>query len=166
MTRKDLAKALGVSPSQITRYINEKGMAFPISVSEAKEWHDSVILDQGPRKAYVESDDKPKRSERPEPEWIRQERQEVLLAKEIAQLDAKDGKKLESLRQQYEEVAAIVLLNHLDLIDAAIQRRLLTCPGFSPDEAFEKYVNALSGLVDKWQGVLDTEDDEEPVESS
>jgi transcriptional regulator with XRE-family HTH domain len=164
MTRKELSKALGLSPSQITRYVNEKGMPWPISVSEAKEWHDSVILDQGPKKDFYvsESDDRPKRSE---PQWIRQERQEVLLAKEIAGLDAKDGKKLELLRQQYEEVAAAVLINHLSLIDAAIQRRLLTCPGLSPDEAFEKYVNALSELVDKWQEVLDAEDDEEPVEA-
>jgi hypothetical protein len=56
MTRKELALALHVSPSQITRYINEKGMPFPISASEARQWHDSVILDQGPllgARAYI-----------------------------------------------------------------------------------------------------------------
>jgi hypothetical protein len=156
MTRKELSKALGLSPSQITRYINEKGMPWPISVSEAKEWHDSVILAQGPRKEYVEIE----RSERPEPQWIRQERRELSLAKQICGLLG-DDPKLPKLRQQFEEAAAPVLQNHLDLIDAAIRRRLLTCPGFSPDEAFEKYVNALSELVDKWQDVVDAGDKEQ-----
>jgi len=51
---------------------------------------------------------------------------------------------LVALRAKYELLAAAVLDDHLDLIEAAINRRFFSCGGFSKDEAFEKYVNALS----------------------
>ena len=79
---------------------------------------------------------------------------------------------LVALRAKYELLAAAVLDDHLDLIEAAINRRFFSCGGFSKDEAFEKYVNALSEFAEKWQEIVDTDDDEskgeaveEPVEA-
>jgi hypothetical protein len=127
MTRKELSKALGLSPSQITRYI---------TVSEAKQWHDSVILEQGPRKEYV--DTKPVRSKQRLSESQRREQQEFLLAKRLAQLDASD-KELDSLRVEYDQLASSVLQDHLSSIDKAIWRRFVTSEN-SPVE----YVEALA----------------------
>ena len=68
---------------------------------------------------------------------------------------------LVALRVKYELLADAVLVDHLELIEAALNRRLFTCGGFSKDEALEKYVNALSELVEKWQQVLDADDESE-----
>jgi hypothetical protein len=59
-----------------------------------------------------------------------------------------------------------VLQNHVKLIEDAFNRRLLTCPGFSEIEAVEKYFYALSDVVDKWQQVLESADDEPDQETS
>jgi transcriptional regulator with XRE-family HTH domain len=56
MTQKYLAKELGVSPSQINRYI-QKGMPFPISVENAKQWSAANILKQGPARLLDVDDD-------------------------------------------------------------------------------------------------------------
>jgi transcriptional regulator with XRE-family HTH domain len=150
MTRKELALALHVSPSQITRYINEKGMPFPISASEARQWHDSVILDQGPRKEFV--DEEPQK--RSEPQWFRQERQEYQLAKRLVQLDSTSDK-LDALPKQYDQLATAVLQSHLELIETAILRRFV-----STETSPYEYVSALAGLVAKWQKILSVECDE------
>lgn len=42
---------------------------------------------------------------------------------------------------------------------------LVTCPGFAEDEAFEKYVNALSELAERWQEILDTDDESVDAEA-
>jgi hypothetical protein len=118
----------------------------------------SVILEQGPRKEYV--DTKPVRSKQRLSESQRREQQEFLLAKRLAQLDASD-KELDSLRVEYDQLASSVLQDHLSSIDKAIWRRFVTSEN-SPVE----YVEAPAAVVDKWQEVLDTKDDEEPVESS
>ena len=82
----------------------------------------------------------------------------------IPRTDYQDNQ-LVALRTKYELLAASVLDDHLEVIEAALNRRLFSCGGFSPDEALERYVNALSDLVEKWQEVLDREDDKEQVES-
>ena len=51
-----------------------------------------------------------------------------------------------ALRSKYELLANDVLTDHLELIEAALNRRLFTCGGFTPNEAIEKYVSALSEL--------------------
>jgi hypothetical protein len=155
MTKKDLASALNVSPSQITRYIQEKGMRWPISVDEARSWHDSEILDQGPRKDWAsESDHSSKRAERPEPQWLKEEREEYLLAKQLATLDA-TGKNLGELRARYDKLASAVTQSHLELIEAAILRRFM-----STETSPYEYVEAVAGLVAKWQKILSVECDE------
>jgi len=81
------------------------------TTDEAKDWHDSVILDQGPRKEYAVADHRSKRSEQSEPHRLRQDRQEYLLVKKICGL-LRDDPKLPKLRQQFKEAATIVLHNH------------------------------------------------------
>ena len=162
MTHAELAKALKLSRPTISRDV-KKGM--PLDVARAKEWrneHKEFRGDKTGPKPKIEYDDE----EEPQlPNWLRRERQEYQIAKRLAQLDASDGAKLEELRAEYDKVARLVQADYLDRIDRALNRRLLSTFGH-PDDCLASFVDALSELSDKWQEVLDTEDDEEPVESS
>jgi hypothetical protein len=99
------------------------------------------------------------------PRWVREEWQEISLARRIHRLNG-DDPQLPVLRRQFEKLADTVLGNLVDLITAAINRRFYTCPGFEPDEAFEKYIEALASLVDRWQQVLDVSDESDLETSS
>jgi hypothetical protein len=67
---------------------------------------------------------------------------------------------LAALRTKYELLADAVLNDHLDLIESALNRRLFTSGGFTANEAPEKYVNALSEVVERWQEILEVDDAE------
>jgi hypothetical protein len=138
-----------------------KGM--PLNIEGAKRWRDEHKEFKGEKtgpKPKIEYDDEPQL-----PNWLRRERQEYQISKRLALMDASDGEKLDELRLQYDKVARLVQADYLDRIDHALTRRLLSVYG-DPEDCFASFVNALSELVDKWQEVLDAEDDEEPVESS
>jgi hypothetical protein len=162
MTHAELAKALKLARSTVTRAV---AVGMPLDIRGAKEWraeHKNIVGEKtGPKTVEREEDERVQL-----PNWLRHEHREYLLSKQIGDLmftiprTANQDNQLTALRAKYELIADAVLDDHLDLIDAALTRRLLTCGGFSPDEATEKYVNALSELVEKWQELLDASDDE------
>lgn len=160
MTHGELAKALRLSRPTISRDV-KKGM--PLDVARAKEWRNEHKEFRGEKtgpKPKIEYDDDEPRL----PRFVLREIDEIRLAKRIAPMDASDGAKLDALRAEYDKVARLVQLDYLFRIDNALTRRMLSTCG-DPDDCLASFVNALSELVDKWQEVLDAEDDEEPVEA-
>lgn len=97
----------------------------------AKEWREEFKDIRGEKTGpkTVDCDDEPKKSRLPL--WLLQEQQEYLLGYQICKLIGSDDPKLPVLREEFEGLADIVLQNHLDLMDRALNRRLLVCPGFS-----------------------------------
>jgi hypothetical protein len=162
MTHSELAKGLKLARSTVTRDV---AAGMPIDIRGAKEWraeHKNISGEKtGPKGVEREEDERVQL-----PNWLRQEHREYLLAKRIGDLmftiprSANQDAQLVALRAKYELIADAVLDDHLELIDAALTRRLLTCGGFSKDEATEKYLNGLTELVERWTEVL--EEDEEP----
>jgi hypothetical protein len=167
MTHSELAKALKLARSTVTRDV---AAGMPLDIRGAKEWraeHKNISGEKtGPK--TVEREDSEKQGL---PNWLRQEHQERLLSEQIQNLmwtsprTVNQDNQLVTLRAKYELLAASVLDDHLELVEAALNRRFLSCGGFSPDEAPERYVDALSELVEKWQGILDGEGDKEQVEA-
>lgn len=157
MTHSELAKALKLARSTVTRDV---AAGMPLNIRGAKEWRAEHKNISGEKTG-------PKTEERDEENRIavsqsdRREHQERLLSKQIQDLmwtsprTVNQNNESVTLRAKYELLAASVLDDHLELVEAALNRRLFSCGGFSPDEALEKYVNALSELVEKWQGILD-----------
>ena len=76
---------------------------------------------------------------------------------------AAQDNQLVALRSKYELLANDVLTDHLELIEAALSRRLFTCCGFTTNEAIEKFVNALSEVVERWQEILEADDAETSI---
>jgi hypothetical protein len=153
MTHAELAKALRLSRPTISRDA-AKGM--PLDVQRAKEWREEHKEFRGEKtgpKPKIEYDDEP---EPQLPKWLRRERQEYQLAKQMARMDANDGEKLLALRQEYDKAARLVQADYLDRIDRALSRRLLSTYG-EPDDCFESFVKELGELADKWQKILAVE---------
>ena len=162
MTHSELAKALKLARSTVTRDV---AAGMPLDIRGARAWRAEHKNISGEKTG-------PKSEERDEIQRVaisqsdRTEHQERLLSKQIQDLmwtsprtDYQDNQ-LVTLRAKYEVLAASVLEDHLELVEAALNRRLFTCGGFNSDEALEKYVNGLSEVVERWQEILDT--DEEP----
>jgi hypothetical protein len=147
MTHAELAKALHLARSTVTRDV---AAGMPLNIRGAREW----------REEHEERDVQLRNS-------LRQEHRERLLSQQIRDLmwtsprTVNQENQLVALRAKYEVLAVDVLDDHVEVIEAALNRRLFTCGGFSKDEALEKYVNALSELVEKWQQVLDADDESE-----
>jgi hypothetical protein len=163
MTHSELAKALHLARSTVTRDV---AAGMPLDIRGAREWREEHKNISGEKTGPKVQE--PEEKERVQlPNWLRREHQEYLLSKQIQELmwtsprTANQDKQLVDLRAKYELMAATVLDDHLDLIEAALNRRLFTCGGFNPDEAFEKYVNALSELAEKWQEINDVDDEED-----
>jgi hypothetical protein len=157
VTHAELAKKLNLSRATVTRDV-AKGM--PLDVKGALEWREEFKDIRGEKtgpKTIERDEEQPNRARTPS--WVQQEHQEYLLARQIVDSHG-DDPKLPVLQQQYEEAAAIVLQNHVNLVDAAIKRRFMVCPGYAPNEAPEKYVSALVELADKWQEVLEATNEE------
>ena len=55
------------------------------------------------------------------------------------------------------QVARLVQAGYLDRIDYALTRRLMSVYG-DPDDCFESFVRELGELADKWQEILDADD--------
>jgi hypothetical protein len=163
MTHSELAKSLRLSRSTVSRDV---AAGMPLDIRGAKEWraeHKNIAGDKtGPKTVDREEDERVQL-----PNWLRQEHREYLLSKQIGDLmftnprTAYQDEQLTALRAKYELIADAVLDDHLDLIDAALHRRLLTCGGFSKDEATEKYLAGLVELVERWTKIL-ADDEEEP----
>jgi hypothetical protein len=152
-TASEIAKQIGVNKATLSKWRKREGCPPLEAGAEAIiEWHDATFEDRGP-KALINYNDEPTKSKQS------LEDRELSLALQINKLDGGDPN-LPVLRQKFEAVAEQVLQKHLDMIDRTLNRRLVTCPGFSPDEAFEKYVSALSDVADRWQEVIDAGDDE------
>ncbi len=160
MTHSELAKSLKLSRSTISRDV-AKGM--PVDIAGAKRWREEFKDIRGEKTGpkTIEHYDEP---EQRLPKFLLLEIEEIRLAKRLAPMDASDGEKLDALRAEHDKVARLVQVDYLFRIDNALTRRMLSTCG-DPDDCFASYVNALSELVDKWQEVLDAEDDEEPVEA-
>ena len=165
MTHAELAKALHLARSTVTRDV---AAGMPLNIRGAREWreeHKNIVGEKtGPKTQEHEEHEEKERVQLPN--WLRQEQRERLLSQQIQGLmwtsprTVNQDNQLVALRAKYELLAADVLDDHLELIEAALNRRFFTCGGFSSDEAAEKYVGALSELVEKWQEVLDADDDE------
>jgi hypothetical protein len=152
MTHGELAKALNLSRPTISRDV-KKGM--PLNVRGAKEWREEhkTILGEKTGPKTIERYDEPQ----PQlPKFLLREIEEIRLAKRIASMDANDGEKLVTLRQEYDKAARLVQVDSLNRIDRAVNRRLLSTYG-DPDDCFASFVRALVELADKWQEVLDVE---------
>jgi hypothetical protein len=163
MTHAELAKALKLARSTVTRDV---AAGMPLDIRGAREWraeHKNIIGEKtGPKTVEREEDERVQL-----PNWLRQEHREYLLAKQIGDLmfttrTANQDGQLAALRAKYELIADAVLDDHLELIDAALTRRLLTCGGFSKDEATEKYLNGLTELVERWPEILEADEAGEP----
>jgi hypothetical protein len=165
MTHSELAKALKLARSTVTRDV---AAGMPLDIRGAREWraeHKNIVGEKtGPKTLEREEDEHVQL-----PNWLRQEHREYLLSKQIGDLmftiprTANQDNQLIELRAKYELIADAVLDDHLELIDAALTRRLLTCDGFSKDEATEKYLNGLTELVERWQEILDVDDNETSI---
>ena len=55
------------------------------------------------------------------------------------------------------QVARLVQADYLDRIDYALTRRLMSAYG-DPNDCFESFVRELGELADKWQEILDADD--------
>jgi hypothetical protein len=168
MTHAELAKGLRLARSTVTRDV---AAGMPLNIRGAREWraeHKNIVGEKTGPKTQEREDESEKQGL---PNWLRQEHRERLLSQQIRDLmwtnprTANRDAQLVTLRAKYELLAASVLDDHLELVEAALNRRFLSCGGFSPDEAPERYVDALSELVEKWQGILDAEGDKEQVEA-
>jgi hypothetical protein len=143
----------------------------PLNIRGAKEWraeHKNIVGEKtGPKTQHEEREENEQVGL---PNWLRQEHREYLLSKQIGDLmlaiprTANQDNELTALRAEYELIADAVLDDHLDLIDAALIRRLLTCGGFSKDEATEKYLAGPTELVERWTKTLAIEADDEVEE--
>jgi hypothetical protein len=163
MTHSELAKALKLARSTVTRDV---AAGMPLDIRGARSWREEHKNIGGEKTG-------PKTEERDEVQCVavsqldRRENQERLLSKQIQELmwtsprTANQDKHLVELRAKYELLAADVLDDHLELIEGALNRRFFTCGGFSSDEALEKCVGTLSELVEKWQELLDADDESE-----
>jgi hypothetical protein len=170
MTHAELAKALHLARSTVTRDV---AAGMPLNIRGAREWreeHKNIVGEKtGPKTQEHEEHEEKERVQLPN--WLRQEHRERLLSQQIQDLmwtsprTANQDNQVVALRAKYELLADAVLSDHLDTIEAALNRRLFTCGGFSSDEAPEKYVNALSELVERWQEILETDeaDDEASI---
>jgi hypothetical protein len=167
MTHAELAKELRLARSTVTRDV---AAGMPLNIRGAREWraeHKNIVGEKtGPKTQKHEEKDRVQL-----PNWLRQEQRERLLSQQIQDLmwtnprtDHQD-KQLVALRAKYDVLADEVLNDHLDLIEAALNRRLFTCGGFSKDEALDKYVNAVSELVERWQQIIEA-DEADDVEAS
>jgi hypothetical protein len=167
MTHAELAKALKLARSTVTRDV---AAGMPLDIRGAREWreeHKNISGEKtGPKAQEHEEQERVQL-----PNWLRREHQEYLLSKQIQELmwtiprTANQDNRLVALRARYEVLADGVLNDHLGLIEAALNRRLFTCGGFNPDEALERYVNALSELAEKWQEINDVDDVEDEAET-
>jgi hypothetical protein len=165
MTHSELAKALHLARSTVTRDV---AAGMPLNIRGAKEWraeHKNISGEKtGPKTVEREEDERVQL-----PNWLRQEHREYLLSNQIGELmftiprTANQDNQLAALRVKYELIADAVLDDHLDRIDAALTRRLLTCGGFSKDEATERYLNGLTELVERWTEILDVDDAETSI---
>jgi hypothetical protein len=163
MTHAELAKALKLARSTVTRDV---AAGIPLDIRGAREWreeHKNISGEKtGPKAQEHEEQERVQL-----PNWLRREHQEYLLSKQIQELmwtiprTANQDNQLVALRTRYEVLADGGLNDHLDLIEAALNRRLFTCGGFNSDEALERYVNALSELAERWQEINDVEDEAE-----
>jgi hypothetical protein len=162
MTHSELAKALRLARSTVTRDV---AAGMPLDIRGAKEWraeHKNISGEKtGPKTQREDESEK-----QGLPNWLRQEHRERLLSKQIQDLmwtnprTANQDAQLAALRTKYELLADAVLNDHVDLIESAFNRRLFTSGGFTANEAPEKYVNALSEIVERWQEILDADDAE------
>jgi hypothetical protein len=162
MTHSELAKALHLARSTVTRDV---AAGMPLNIRGAKEWraeHKNIVGEKtGPKTQEHEENEKGVL-----PNWLRQEHRERLLSKQIQDLmwtsprTANQDNQLAALRAKYELLADAVLNDHLDLIEAALNRRLFTSGGFTPNEAPEEHVGALSEVVERWQEILEADDNE------
>jgi hypothetical protein len=163
MTHLELAKALHLARSTVTRDV---AAGMPTNIRGAKEWraeHKNIVGEKtGPKTQEREEDEE--KGKTCLPNWLRQEHREKLLSKQIQDLmwtsprTANQDAQLVALRAKYELLANDVLTDHIELIEAALNRRLFTSGGFTANEALEKYVNALSEVVERWQEILDADD--------
>jgi hypothetical protein len=167
MTHAELAKELRLARSTVTRDV---AAGMPLNIRGAREWraeHKNIVGEKtGPKTQEHEEKERVQL-----PNWLRQEQRERLLSQQIQELMWTDprtdhqDKQLVTLRAKYDVLADEVLNDHLDLIEAALNRRLFTCGGFSKDEALDKYVNAVSELVERWQQIIEA-DEADDVEAS
>ena len=128
-TASEIAKQIGVNKATLSKWRKREGCPLLEAGAEAIiEWHKTPHKNSGP-KASINYNDEPTRSKQS------LEDRELWLAVQINKLNGGDLK-LPVLRQQFEAVADQVLQIHLDMIDRTLNRRFVTCPGFSPDEAF------------------------------
>src|ERR1700747_2614018 len=163
MTHAELAKALHLARSPVTRDV---AAGMPLNIRGAREWreeHKNIVGEKtGPKTQEHEEHEEKERVQLPN--WLRQEHRERLLSQQIQDLmwtsprTANQEKQLVALRAKYEVLAAAVVNDYLATIEAALNRRLFTCGGFSSDEAIDKYVGALSELVERWQEILEADE--------
>lgn len=134
----------------------------PLNIAGAKRWRDENKDIRGEKtgpKTIDEDEDEP---EAQLPNFLLREIKEYRLSKRIVGMDARDNGRLDELRQEYDKLARLVEADYLDRIDSALNRRLVSTYG-EPGDCFESFVGALGELVDKWEEIMDTKDDEEPV---
>jgi hypothetical protein len=166
MTHAELAKALHLARSTVTRDVPQECRSTLEALKNGEPNTRTLWAKRLDRKRSTKE-----REENEQvglPNWLRQEHREYLLSKQIGDLmlaiprTANQDNELTALRAKYELIADAVLDDHLDLIDAALIRRLLTCGGFSKDEATDKYLAGLTELVERSLAIEADDEVEEP----
>ena len=128
MTHAELAKALKLARSTVTRDV---AAGMPLNIRGAKEWraeHKNIVGEKtGPKTPHEEREENEQVGL---PNWLREEHRERLLSQQIQDLmwtsnrTAAQDNQLVALRSTYELLANDVLTDHLELIEAALNRRL------------------------------------------